>query len=40
MELPLDLVESETVALIYDEEDGLGFYAEFVWSRRPSPTRI
>ena len=29
MELPPDLVESETVALIYDEEDGLGFYAEF-----------
>ncbi len=29
VELPLDLVESETVALIYDEEDGLGFYAEF-----------
>jgi hypothetical protein len=29
LELPLDLVESETVALIYDEEDGLGFYAEF-----------
>ena len=28
MELPLDLIESETVALIYDEEDGLGFYAE------------
>jgi hypothetical protein len=29
VELPPDLVESETVALIYDEEDGLGFYAEF-----------
>src|SRR6266511_2208457 len=29
VELPLDLVASETVALIYDEEDGLGFYAEF-----------
>ncbi len=29
MELPPDLVQSETVALIYDEEDGLGFYAEF-----------
>jgi hypothetical protein len=29
MELPPDLVESETVALIYDEEDGLGFFAEF-----------
>jgi hypothetical protein len=29
VELPLDLVESGTVALIYDEEDGLGFYAEF-----------
>jgi hypothetical protein len=29
VELPLDLIESETVALIYDEEDGLGFYAEF-----------
>ena len=29
VELPPDLVESETVALIYDETDGLGFYAEF-----------
>jgi hypothetical protein len=29
MELPPDLVESETVAFIYDEEDGLSFYAEF-----------
>jgi hypothetical protein len=29
VELPLALVESETVALIYDEQDGLGFYAEF-----------
>jgi hypothetical protein len=29
VELPLDLVASETVALIYDEEAGLGFYAEF-----------
>ena len=29
VELPLDLVESETVAMIYDERDGLGFYAEF-----------
>src|SRR6266516_7123898 len=29
VKLPPDLVESETVALIYDEEDGLGFYAEF-----------
>jgi hypothetical protein len=29
VELPLNLVESETVALIYDEDDGLGFYAEF-----------
>jgi hypothetical protein len=29
MELPPDLVESETVAFIYDEDDGLGFYAEF-----------
>jgi hypothetical protein len=28
-ELPPDLVEAETVALIYDEVDGLGFYAEF-----------
>jgi hypothetical protein len=28
-ELPADLVEAETVALIYDEVDGLGFYAEF-----------
>ena len=29
VELPLELVESETVALIYDEDDGLGFYAGF-----------
>lgn len=29
VELPLDMVESETVGLIYDETDGLGFYAEF-----------
>ena len=29
VELPLDLVTSETVGLIYDEEDGLGFYADF-----------
>ena len=29
VELPLDLVESETVALLYDETDGIGFYAEF-----------
>ncbi|GAB7048204.1 hypothetical protein [Catenuloplanes indicus] len=29
MSLPLDLTEAETVALIYDETDGLGFYAEF-----------
>ena len=29
MELPPDLVESETVAFIYNEEDGLGFYEEF-----------
>ncbi len=29
MQLPADLVESDTVALIYDETDGLGFYAEF-----------
>jgi hypothetical protein len=29
VELPPDLIESETVALIYDEVDGLGFYAEF-----------
>jgi len=28
-ELPLDMVKSETVALIYDETDGIGFYAEF-----------
>jgi hypothetical protein len=28
-ELPPDLVEAETMALIYDEVDGLGFYAEF-----------
>jgi hypothetical protein len=29
VELPADLAESETVALIYDEDDGLGFYAGF-----------
>jgi hypothetical protein len=29
VELSADLVESETVALIHDETDGLGFYAEF-----------
>jgi hypothetical protein len=29
MSLPLDLTDAETVALIYDETDGLGFYAEF-----------
>lgn len=29
VELPPEMVESETVALIYDEVDGLGFYAEF-----------
>jgi hypothetical protein len=29
MSLPSDLTDSETVALIYDETDGLGFYAEF-----------
>jgi hypothetical protein len=29
VELPPDLVEAETVAFLYDEEDGLGFYAEF-----------
>jgi hypothetical protein len=29
LELPAELVASETVALIHDEEDGLGFYAEF-----------
>jgi hypothetical protein len=29
VELPLDVVESDTVALIYDEIDGMGFYAEF-----------
>ncbi|MEU8242067.1 hypothetical protein AB0C07_27760 [Actinoplanes missouriensis] len=27
--LPADLTDAETVALIYDETDGLGFYAEF-----------
>jgi hypothetical protein len=27
--LPPELVESDTVALIYDETDGIGFYAEF-----------
>jgi hypothetical protein len=29
VELPLDIVDAETVALIYDETDGIGFYAEF-----------
>ena len=29
MSLPPDLTDAETVALIYDETDGLGFYAEF-----------
>jgi len=29
MRLPPDLTDSDTVALIYDETDGLGFYAEF-----------
>lgn len=29
VELPADMVESETVALIHDEVDGFGFYAEF-----------
>lgn len=29
VQLPADMVEAETVALIYDETDGLGFYAEF-----------
>ena len=29
LEFPPDLTEAETVALIYDEVDGLGFYAEF-----------
>ncbi len=28
-ELPPDVVDAETVAMIYDEVDGLGFYAEF-----------
>ncbi|WP_051799909.1 hypothetical protein [Catenuloplanes japonicus] len=27
--LPEDMVDAETVALIYDETDGIGFYAEF-----------
>lgn len=30
LELPPDVVDAETVAMIYDEVDGLGFYAEFV----------
>ncbi|MFD1366803.1 hypothetical protein [Actinoplanes sichuanensis] len=29
MSLPPDLTDAETVALIYDERDGLGFYPEF-----------
>lgn len=28
-ELPPEMVESETVALIFDREDGLGYYAEY-----------
>ncbi|WP_084757081.1 hypothetical protein [Micromonospora cremea] len=28
-ELPPDVVDAETVAMLYDEVDGLGFYAEF-----------
>jgi hypothetical protein len=29
MELPAELVEAETVAFLFDEEDGPGFHAEF-----------
>jgi hypothetical protein len=29
MELPPELVESETVAILFDEQEGLGFVAEF-----------
>lgn len=29
MELPAELLDAETVAFVYDEDDGLGFYAEF-----------
>ncbi|MFI5840150.1 hypothetical protein ACIA8K_10620 [Catenuloplanes sp. NPDC051500] len=29
MSLPPEVTDAETVALIYDETDGLGFYAEF-----------
>lgn len=29
VELPADLLDAETVALIHDETDGLGFYADF-----------
>ena len=29
MSLPPDVTDAETVALIYDKTDGLGFYAEF-----------
>ncbi|WP_409331867.1 hypothetical protein [Trujillonella humicola] len=29
LELPPELVESDTVALVYDEDDGLGFFADF-----------
>lgn len=29
MSLPSDLTDAETVGLIYDETDGLGFYADF-----------
>jgi hypothetical protein len=41
IELPDDLVESDTVALVYDETDGLGFSANFragrAGLRRPGP---
>jgi hypothetical protein len=40
VELPPDLVESETVALIYDEDDGLGLYAEFGLVEAAFATRI
>ncbi|WP_203746527.1 hypothetical protein [Actinoplanes cyaneus] len=39
MALPPDLEGSDAVAMIYDETDGLGFYAGSTSSTRRSPTR-
>jgi hypothetical protein len=38
MSLPLDLTDAETVALIYDETDGLGFYGSSASWRKRSRT--